>query len=124
MIERHTQMTRINTNQVESIARVLEQSPDATISLEDLCDILKLSLKDDSEIIFEILSDNIFFLNNKVSQFAWTTNKEGFKILTKYAYYKQIYLTIFHELFMSNFRKQKRNNHKTQQQEQEHNHDH
>lgn len=117
-------MTRINTSQVESIARVLEQSTDATISLEDLCDILKLSLKDDSEIIFEILSDNIFFLNNKVSQFAWTTNKEGFKILTKYAYYKQIYLTIFHELFMSNFRKQKRNNHKTQQQEQEHNHDH
>ncbi|MBR1734748.1 MAG: hypothetical protein IJ730_04795 [Alphaproteobacteria bacterium] len=118
-------ITKINDSQVEGIAKCFEENPDATMSLEDLCDILKISLKHDNEVIFEILADDIFFLNTNHSQFAWTTNKQGFEILRQYAYHKQRYLQIFHELFMSDFRNKKiKKQEQTQHQKQEDNHDH
>ena len=97
-------MTPINDKKVRSIAKGLEENPDATVSLEELCEILRLSLKDDSDIIFEILDENVLFINNNPSKFAWTTNKHGFEILCKYAYEKQNCLSIFTQLFISEFR--------------------
>ena len=48
-------MQRINDKQVNDISETLLRRPELVLYLQEACNVLNLSLKDDSEIIFEIL---------------------------------------------------------------------
>lgn len=104
-------MRMIDIMKTTTISRMYHDDPDKTVPLEDLCEALELSIKDDSEVIFKILdshlcySDKPQFPSNK---FAWHVDKEGFRILSDYAYAKQECLSTFQDYYKAGYIKSKK----------------
>ena len=109
-------MNKINEKQLDIIWEKLKQNPSMTLYLEEVCEILHLSLKDESDIIFGVLRDDVFFEHddNAVSisglnhKFTWKINQEGFRTLSNYALHREQFLMMFHKLFYSEFSQKSR----------------
>lgn len=81
-----------------------------TIPLEELCDAFGLSIKDDGDVLFSILAENLCYSDKPQpisTKFAWYVDKEGCRILANYAVAKQECLSTFQELYRKGYIKSK-----------------
>lgn len=103
-------MRKIDKRKTTAIFKSYLEGNCKTIPLEDLCEAFELSIKDDGDVIFEIL-DNHFWYSDKPqstsNKFAWHVDKEGFHILSDYALAKQECLSTFQNLYKSGYIKSK-----------------
>lgn len=103
-------MRMIDIMKTTTISRMYHDDPNKTIPLEDLCEALELSIKDDSEVIFTILDSYLYYSNQPQfpsNKFAWHVDREGFRILANYAFAKQECLSTFQELYRKGYIKSK-----------------
>ena len=99
-------MKRIDIIKTTAIFRLYLTDPHKTVPLEDLCEAFELSIKDDSEVIFKILNEHLFYSDKPQSasnKFAWHVDKEGFHILGDYAKAKQECLSTFQNLYLAGY---------------------
>ncbi len=111
-------MKRIDKFKTTAILKSYLDGLCETLPLEDLCEEFDLSIKEDGDVIFEILSECLWFsdkLQQNPNKFAWYVDQEGFYILSDYAHAKQECLSTFQDLYMKGYIKSKQskkeNNH-------------
>ena len=104
-------MRMIDIAKTSAILKSYLNEPDKTVPLEDLCEAFELSIKDDSEVIFKILDEHLFYSDKPQpcpTKFAWHVDKEGFHILGDYAKAKQECLSTFQNLYLAGYIKSKK----------------
>ncbi len=103
-------MININEEKVSNFFNSQFCDPKQTAPLEELCSILNLSIKEDGDVIFQILKDNVQFSSETQEDsliFPWRVNKAGCLLLKQYATAKQECLATFQKLYTSGYIKSK-----------------
>ena len=99
-------MKRIDKRKTTAILKSYLEGLCETVPLEDLCEVFELSIKEDGDVLFEILSECLWYSDKpqqNPNKFAWHVDKEGFHILSEYACAKQECLSTFQNLYMKGY---------------------
>ena len=99
-------MRMIDIAKTSAILKSYLNEPDKTVPLEDLCEAFVLSIKDDSEVIFKIVDEHLFYSDKPQpcpTKFAWYVDKAGFYILASYAKAKQECLSTFQKMYLKGY---------------------
>ena len=103
-------MRRIDERKTAAVLKSYLEEVCKTVPLENLCEVFELSIKDDGDVIFEILSECLWYSDKpqqNPNKFVWHVDEEGFYILSDYAHAKQECLSTFQDLYMKGYIKSK-----------------
>ena len=82
-----------------------------TVPLEELCEAFNLSIKDDGDVLFELLAEHLWYSDKPKAfsnKFAWNVDAAGFQLISDYAHAKQECLSTFQNYYKAGYIKSKK----------------
>lgn len=99
-------MKRIDKRKTDAILKSYRKGLCKTVPLEDLCEAFELSIKEDGDVLFEILGERLWYSDKpqqNPNKFAWHVDEIGFYVLSDYAHAKQECLSTFQDLYLKGY---------------------
>ena len=99
-------MKRIDKRKTTAILKSYLEGLCETVPLEDLCEVFELSIKEDGDVLFEILGECLWYSDKpqqNPNKFAWHVDEIGFYVLSDYAHAKQECLSTFQDLYLKGY---------------------